>query len=235
MADCGLRIADWEKQCRMRCPNPKSAIRNPKSGGFTLLEVLIAVAIMAGIVTVIYAVFATASRNVEHAEARRDATDLARTLLTKLSNEIANAYYNQSMTETFFYGKKSSAEPDAPRFDTIAFTTLTNWRKPNSKDIGVWEVGYRFEETSEKNGRTLIRKEKREISTDAPPLEGGTDYNLTDRIKSLRMRYFNGLVWTEDWDNRSQRSLLPPKAVEITLMLDEGSLYSMQVEVGTGR
>ena len=203
-----------------------------KPEGFTLLEVLIAVAIMAGIVTVIYASFATASRNVEQAEARRDATDLARTFLTKFSNEIANAYYNQGMTETFFYGKKSSSEKDVPRFDTIAFTTLTNWRKPNSKDIGVWEVGYRFEETAEKNGRTLIRKEKREINADTPPLEGGTDYTLTDRIKSLRLRYFNGLMWTDDWDNRSQRSLLPPKAVEITLVLDEGSLYSIQVEIG---
>lgn len=201
-----------------------------KPKGFTLLEVLIAVAIMAGIVTVIYASFATASRNVEQAEAKRDATDLARTLLTKMSNEISNAYYNPLMIETFFYGKKSGTEPDAPRFDAIAFTTQTNWRKPNSKDIGVWEVGYRFEETTEKNGNMLIRKEKREISTDSAPLEGGADYTLTGRIKSMRLRYFNGSEWTEDWDSRLSKSV--PKAVEITLVLDEGSPYSMQVEVG---
>jgi hypothetical protein len=187
------------------------------------------VAIMAGIVTVIYMSFFTASRNVEQAEARRDATDLSRTLLTKLSNEISNAYYSQSMTETFFYGKKSGTEPDVPRFDTIAFTTLAN----NVQDEAeLREVGYSFEETSEKNARMLIRKEKRDLGPGNPPLEGGEDSTLTDRIKSLRLRYFNGSSWTDDWDNRTQRSLQLPNAVEITLVLDEGYLYSMQVEVG---
>ena len=100
------------------------------------------------------------------------------------------------MSETIFYGKKSTTAQDAPRFDTIALTTLTNWRKPNSKEIDLWEVGYRFEETPEKNGTMLIRREKREFSTDNTPLEGGMDYALTERIKSLRLRYFNGLAWT---------------------------------------
>ena len=219
-----LQIADWE-QGRMRPANPKS-------GGFTLLEVLIAVAIMAGIVTVIYASFSTASRNVEQAEAKRDAADLARTLLTKLSSDITNAYYNPSKSETFFYGKKSGAGTDVPRFDAIAFTTLTNWRRPNSKETELWEVGYWFEEQSEKSGRALFRKEKRELSKDIPPLEGGADFMLTDRIRSLRLQYFNGLAWTDDWDTRAQRSTALPKAVEITLVLDEGSLYTMQIEVG---
>ena len=78
----------------------------------------------------------------------------------------------------------------------------------------------------------LVRKEKRELSTATPPLEGGADYNLTDRIKSFQLRYFNGQAWSDDWDSRSQRSMLVPKAVEITLVLDEGSVYSTQVEVG---
>jgi len=219
--------------------NGGSGVRGQGSGenpcfhskGFTLLEVIIAVTIMAGIVTVIYMSFSTTSRNVAQAEVRRDAADLARTLLTKLSNDISNAYYNQSMKETFFYGKKSSAELDVPRFDTIALTTLTNWRKPDSKETDLWEVGYRFEDTPEKNGVVLVRKEKKEFSTDNAPREGGMDYTLTERVKSLRLRYYNGSTWADDWDNRSQPTLLLPKAVEITLVLDDGSLYSTKVEV----
>ena len=221
-------------KCMVRdCFIPHSALRIPNSLGFTLLEVIIAVTIMAGIVTVIYTSFSTVSRNVAKAEEKRDAADLARTLLTKLSSDISNAYYNPSMKETFFYGKKSGAELDSPRFDSIALTTLTNWRKPNSKETDLWEVGYRFEETPEKNGIRLIRKEKREFGTDNTALEGGTDYTLTERVKGLRLRYYNGSTWTDDWDNRTQQSLQLPKAVEITLVLDDGSLYHTQVEVGS--
>src|SRR5512134_2779574 len=79
--------------------NPVSSIRflNPQSQGFTLLEVLIAVAIMSAIVTVIYMSFSTTSRNVQQAEEMRDTADLARPLLAKLSDDIANAYVNTRM------------------------------------------------------------------------------------------------------------------------------------------
>ena len=204
----------------------------PNSRGFTLLEVLIAVAIMAGIVTVLYTTFSTSSRNVEQAEEKRDTADLARTLIARLSSDITNAFYDQTRQATFFYGKKSGIASNEPRFDNIALTTYTNWRTPNTKETDLWEVGYRFEEQPGKDTRALIRKEKRLISDDLPPLDGGTDYTLTMRVKNLRLRYFNGAQWSDDWDNRSSRSVTLPKAVEIMLTLDDGSVYSTRVEVG---
>jgi len=230
VADWGLGIADWEEQGLMRSSNPKSEIRNPKSGGFTLLEVLIAVAIMSGIVTVIYTSFSTASRNVEQAETRRDQTDLARTLVSKLSNDIANAYYNPLMSETIFYGKKSTTARDEQRYDSIRLTTLTNWRRLDSKESDMLEVGYRFDEQPDKSTRVMVRNEKRELGRDnSPPLEGGIDYSITDRIKGFRLRYSNGTTWADEWDSRTLHGL--PKAVEIALEFTDGSFYSTWVEV----
>jgi general secretion pathway protein J len=207
-----------------------------KSNGFTLLEVLIAVAIMSVIVTVIYATFSTTGRNVERAETSRDATDLARTLVAKLSNDIANAYMNPDMnapvTTTIFLGKK--VRPDTGNekvaYDELSLTTLTNWRTPNSKETDLWEVGYYFKQKPDGTGSGMMRREKRELSKDSPALEGGVEYEMTDQVASLRFRYYNGSTWTDEWDSRTQQRL--PNAVEITLVLADGSSYLTQMEVG---
>ena len=239
IADCELPIADWNTKSERGRYHPflatrsqgnrQSAIGNPRSNGFTLLEVLISLAIMAGIMAVIYASFSNAGRTVEQAEAKRDRMDLARTLVSKLSDDIANAYYNVSLKETVFYGKRSTLDKDVPRFDSVALTTLTNWRRSDSTEMDLWEVGYNFEDLPGENNKRLVRREKRDLKNSSP-LEGGTDLEVTDAVAEMRLRYYDGITWQEEWDSRSTRTL--PKAVEILLVLKDGSPCLTRVEVG---
>jgi len=218
------------------------------SRGFTLLEVLLAMAILSLIMTVVYASFSTASKNVEQAETIRDETDLARTLIARLSVDIANAYPNSGAeyptVPTIFYGKKEEDVGDVGaggakiRHDSISLTTLTNWRKPDSKETELWEVGYFFKEKPDVKGYTLFRREKRELSKDVLALEGGVEYEITDRVESLQFTYSqNGSTWTDEgWDTRSSSfGQKLPKAVEITLILDTGNIYTTRVDVGNSR
>ncbi len=209
-----------------------TASLNPKSEGFTLLEVLLAMAILAVIMTVVYASFSTAGRNVEQAETLRDETDLARALLVRLASDIANAYVNKLMNTTHFNGKKEEiiggAADKKIRRDSITVTTLTNWSpRPNSKETELWDVGYFFKEKPDGKGVSLFRSEKRDLSKDAPP-DGETEYEITDRVESLQFRYSaDGINWTDDgWNGSSS-----PKAVEIILTLDNGKLYTTKVDV----
>lgn len=205
--------------------------------GFTLLEVLLAVGILSLVVTVIFAAFSGSARNVEQAEAIRDRTDLARTLIARLSDDIANAYYNPLMKETIFYGKQSTQETDKPRLDSLSLTTLTNWRTPDSRETDLWELGYRFEEKPDGSGSVMVRREKREFTKDNTPLEGGIDMEITDQVKELRLRYSSGLVsagtnslaWEDAWDSRAKGL---PKVVEIRLVLEDGTPYLTLVQVG---
>jgi general secretion pathway protein J len=214
----------------------KSEIRNPKSKGFTLIEVLLAMAILAVVMTVIYTSFSAAGRDVEQAETIRDETDLARTLISRISDDISNAYVNRNMNYsapiTIFDGKEEEVESGGEkiRHDSITLTTLTNWRKPDSKEMELWEVGYFFEEKPDGNGYTLYRREKRELSKDVPALEGGVEYEITDRVKSLQLRYYDGSNWSDAWDKSLSKV---PTAVEITLTLDTGKVYVTQVDVGS--
>jgi type II secretion system protein J len=236
IADCGLRLVDWKKKGRTRCLNPRSEIRNPKVGGFTLLEVLIATAIMAGIVTVIYLSFFTASRNVEQAEAIRDSSDMARTLVAKIADDLSDAYYNPAMNRpeviTIFNGKKEQTDStdEKSRHDSITLTTLTNWRRLNTKETDLWEVGYFFKPKPDGSGYVMMRREKRELSKDSPAGEGGIEYEITDRVKFFQLRYNEvGDTWYDEWNSTTRNRL--PKLVEIALTLESGMTYSTYVEV----
>jgi hypothetical protein len=187
---------------------------------------------MSVIVTVIYMSFSTASRNVEQAEARRDANDLAQTLVAKLADDITNAYVNPGMSlPTVFYGKK--VQPDTgdekSRYDELYLTTLADpsWRQAESKEIDLWEVGYYFKQKPDGTGFVMMRREKRELSKDVPALDGGVEYEMTDRVTSLQLRYNNGSTWSDEWNNRTA----VPRAVEIFLALDDGSSFVTQVDV----
>ncbi len=236
-----------------------SGIIRPGCGGFTLLEVLLAMAILAVILSVIYATFTTAENSVAQAEAMRDETDLARSLLTRLSTDIANAYYRPTTAlPMFLCGRK--VEVDNPeggeklRHDSISLTTVTNFPRPGTREMELWEVGYFFREKENPEGRrySLVRREKRELSKDIAPLQGGDEYELTDRVESLQIRYLAGsaqaasaasLTWSDTWNCGSAQacvgdfaSAIPgtsqlPTVVEITLTLDDGRIYTTQVDV----
>lgn len=230
IADCGSRIANHEKR---RCfgLNPQSAIHDQHSNGFTLIEVLLALAIFAGVVTVLYGVFSTTGIAVEQADRVREGGDAVRTLAGRLTNDIANAFLDRNMPATFFYGRKAEEESGdrKTRFDGIFLTTLTNWRRPDSREMALWELGYYFKDRPEGKGRVLVRREKREFNEETPPLEGGVEYELTDQVESLRLRYWSGGSWSDEWDSR-QRAVLP-RAVEIVLVMAGGGVYATSVDI----
>ncbi len=213
---------------------------DPRSRGFTLLEVLLAMAILAVIMTVIYASFSTSGRHIEQAEAMRDDTDLARALMTRLSTDIANAWSKTSNVPAFMYSTKeelqetSAANGEKIRHDSINLTTLTNgWPRQNTKETELWEVGYFFKEKPDGKGYALYRRVKRELSNDVPPLEGGEEYEVTDRVETLRFAFSSdGQNWTDTgWGSTTGNPPLP-KAVEITIVLGSGRTYTTRVDVG---
>jgi general secretion pathway protein J len=191
--------------------------------------VLLALSILAVVVATVYGVFSSAGANVERAEELRNGTDRARTLLARMSNDISNAYLNGGIAGTFLVGRKLEGTEKDQRFDSIGLTTLTNWRRPDSRETELWEVGYFFQDRPDDRIRVLMRKEKRELSTELPPMEGGTDYELMDAVESMQLRYSDGAKWADEWDTRKQGRL--PAAVEIVLTMTDGRVYATQADI----
>jgi prepilin-type N-terminal cleavage/methylation domain-containing protein len=81
MRNCGLRISD----CGFKTLNfvfiPHSAFRNPKSKGFTLLEVMVAVSIMAMVLVTLLGLQSRTMQDVTQAEHITTATLLAKRMM----------------------------------------------------------------------------------------------------------------------------------------------------------
>ncbi len=204
----------------------------PNSKGFTLIEVLLAMAILAVVVTVIYQSFSNAGASVKQAEEIRDSTDIARTLLIRITSDISNIYVKESaLGETFIAGQKMEDDETKERLDRIDLTTLAkNWASGAANDTTVWEVGYYFQDRPEEKKRVLIRREKRELSKDVPPLEGGVEYELTDQVRGIQIRYSgDGTNWKDEWPKSQSRSQL--KAIEIILHMADDRIFETKVDL----
>ena len=170
---------------------------------------------------------------MEQAEKVRDETDLARTLIARISDDIANAYCKGGMKGTFFYGKKEEKEVSGNKYrlDSLSLTTLTNWRKPDSKETDLWEVGYFFKEKPDGSGYVMMRRERRNLNTQESSLEEETEYEITDSVDSLQLRYYSGSQSTSTDELGSSSSCARPTAVEMTLTLASGKVYLTQVDI----
>lgn len=232
-----LPLPSWERAG----VRGNSALRTPHSKGFTLIEVLLSLAILASVVAAVYASFSTAGQSVASAEAVRADVDTARAFLVRLTDDLVNAYYprdkygNPSLKEAYFRGKKVEEEVNGTtvRVDSISLTTLALWRSPGSTESGLWDVGYFFRERQDGTGMDLLRRERKDPGSDASEIAAEAVYELTDKIISLQLRYYDGSKWTDEWDSNLQRR--PPPVVEIALTTVGGRFYTTKVETSEFR
>jgi general secretion pathway protein J len=116
--------------------------------GFTLLEVLIAVAILSIVLTALYGTFFLSSKAMEDMDESMTKLQESRKAIDILRRELEAAYYNDNNEKTFvkildkdLYGKQ------ATQLEFTAFTTI----RP-----GLSKISYYMEEKDRK--RTLFKK-----------------------------------------------------------------------------
>lgn len=176
--------------------------------GFTLVELLVAVALSAVLVLVLYSTFFTVIRAGESGS--EGFTDLVRTsrLFDRLTRDVHAAFYRPTLEATSFKGgiKGSSS--------ALSFTTLTrpaySERAPSS---GVVEVSYFLE--SGPDGTDLIREVKNVFT--------GTSVKVAavEGVEGFEASYYNGLEWSKAWDTGLEGDIPVAVKVEVTLASGE--------------
>lgn len=167
---------------------------NPR-GGFTLMEVLVAVGILSMVSAMVYGSVSVTLRSQRLVMKTQEVYHAGRVALTRMSRDLSCAFLSkhvgvmERVTETIFKGSD----------DEVVFTYLCHTRvfptRPES-DQGV--VSY-FLKSSGGKGKQLVRKEKAWI--DDRPEREGDEQILAEGVKSLDIEYWDreGEDWTDTW------------------------------------
>jgi len=243
-AYCGFPMADGG--CAARASfRPKSAVRHPQGpGGFTLLELIVAMALMVSIASCLYTALYTGFRAYRSAQAAVDPTAMAANVVDLLKRDIRGVMPPGSHLAGAFIGTDSGgakgvdidslefytthvAADDTQVAGTSVTTTSTGSTTSTALIGGIGKVALLLEEDSEtKDGTYLLL---RQVTTNllAPNQLEANEQVLCRGVVSLNLRYYDGSGWLDSWDSTTDSNSLP-LAVEVDIEVAHKTKYNQE-------
>jgi general secretion pathway protein J len=195
------------------CQNKRVCAARSKTKGFTLIEVLVSIAIFATLSVAAYQVVNQVQRSNEVSTERSARLNALQRSLVILDNDFRQMAQRQFRTN----GEEASSKLILMQeylldSDTIGvmFTRL-GWHNPQQQFPRgeVTKVGYRIKE------ETLERVWWR--YPDTPTGQEGVVTPLLEGIEAFNLEFYNGSSWLKEW--QTDRAL--PKAVKLKLTLKD--------------
>jgi type II secretion system protein J len=190
--------------------------------GFTLIEVMTAVTILAIMATVAFTIVFGAVKRSRHIDRRVELTTEAAAIVNLISEDLRGAFVREGVVP-FFLGVDNFKGED-PADGLSLLTTAVLPVNPEIPAGGVGEVEYSIID-GENGSLLLLRREQ--IPARSPYDDGGGAIEITDRIKSLNLEYSDGEDWFQRWDTESATEHVAgklPRQVRIELVLEDGEL-----------
>ncbi len=173
--------------------------------GFTLLEVMIAVAIAAFLMTTIYGVFTSTSRAHRKVEDSSSRFHQTRVFFERFSRELRGANWSADNAGTAFV-----CTVEDNQFKEIRFSTSADAVYGTAGSNGMM-VRYILEEDAE-DFKTLYRSTS---VAEKPDSSEASQYIMVSHISAMGLRFYNKGDWFEKWNSEDEKKL--PRMVEITL------------------
>jgi general secretion pathway protein J len=203
-----------------------SAPRRRGTAGLTLIEVMVAVTILAIVATLMYGGFAQTSRNKSRVERQTDRVLAITSTLERMSRELQSAYVSAQLNpspslqvvRTAFVGKDQG---ERDRLDFTSFAHQRLYRDAHESDQ--CELAYFLTRDPDARGAWVLAR-RQQSRVDDDPLEGGRVEVALRGVRGLQLEYFDPVIndWTSSWDTMQaagQPNRLPAQ-VKIVLTVD---------------
>jgi general secretion pathway protein J len=198
--------------------------RHNSERGFTLIEILLAVALVATIAALVFGSLTTTLNAIDAARANAAGEQVVRTTMRLMADELSMGL---SLTVMPWMG--INAQVQGQPADTVAFLSMGQFRGAESvRDTEIVRIVYTRE------GDKLLRLVRRNLyglSDDSLD-----QLELVGKVKAFNVRYHDTTnnVWVDEWDGRARSK--PPGALLIELTLqqdpDEPRTFRHWVTVG---
>lgn len=213
--------------------NPRiSTARAPR--GFTLIEMMLAIGVLAMILTMLATSFSTVARSKVHAEGRLMVDREGRALLWQLTKELRNAVqtpYAVSTVALFGSGHMGNGAP----IDTITLSTYSGGhRRALTGMTPETIVTYNLTANPEQPGWYMLQRSQQSGLMTAAASSAPQTTVLADNILSLHFRYFDGDKWGESWESSSLpagRQLPVAVAIQIQMAAPGGQVMDFATQV----
>ena len=204
--------------------------RRNRQAGLTLMEVLIATAIMAAMMALVWSTISNTHDIRTTFESFEERNHELRMALGQVSADFESAYLsknedqNATNPRTMFIARPASKVPEI-RFSTLGHRVL--WADANESDQTV--ISYLLHtdpDPAHKGSVDWIRREQRRPSNLLPDDEPAEYDVLIHDIVSAKLEYWNwkNLEWQDSWDTTQsdgQKGWLPGR-VRITVTIKDG-------------
>lgn len=178
--------------------------------GFTLLELLVALAIASLILVAAYTTLLTltkahekASQEMEQRRALRNTMDLLRRELAATLFRTSNTRLRFVVQDKDFYGKPAS---------TLTFATLG----PPTEGLASDQLQVRYQISEENDNQLNLRRISRGLFAEG---ELGLGYPLIYGVEGFQVECHNGSTWVKTWDTALTNAL--PQMIRVTITMRE--------------
>jgi prepilin-type N-terminal cleavage/methylation domain-containing protein len=203
--------------------------------GFTLIEIMLATAILGMVLLMLAGSFHAVAGSKSHGENRIVIDQAARTILAQISDELRGAVQTPFIQSRVLLTGNARMDNGLP-MDTFTVSTLDPGHRRSLEGFGPEDiVGYVTARNPDRPGWFLLKRVKySSLLSNPPTVENAGAVVLANNLVSLHIRYFDGDSWTESWDSTNLppgRSLPVQIAIDLKLGSTSGAALALSTAV----
>lgn len=200
--------------------------------GFTLLETLVAAAILTLVAAMVFGSFNSVSSASKGVEERSELYHTARFIIRKISQDLGSASLLPNNENGRFVGEDSGGNEE--QADKLTFTgfgrRILFANAGSDQALITWYVL----SGSEKKRQVLMRSENPIITSPELTEEKSENLDVTNNLRSFNVRYLTNGEWVDTYDSERAKKLPEAVQVEFALEDDNGNMVSKTALITIG-